>query len=312
MPYTLQHPRQINSVTAHTPATTRRSLYFVVLALFYAPTLYYAATTLGEPYEHALREATAFAANASAHGLNGSGGKWRLPGTGKDGKKLKAAQSNDAASVLKKAKKKARKAAKRAAREAAAAAVAAEGDFDEFDENPAKPVAAVAVEVGPDGALGDADDADDAGGLDAAFDKDEAALRADEPAKDASLSAAAAAGSVGKTVNLAGGFKLNLTTDEDGRDSFIDQDGDERPLPSAWLPNAWAGAALFMVVSMQLLFHLLCRWSVRFKVQRERERMRERMREREREREREKERSVPGTVTTIINYRLESPRPQVI
>jgi cation-transporting ATPase 13A1 len=43
-------------------------------------------------------------------------------------------------------------------------------------------------------------------------------------------------------------------------------DDDERPLPSAYLPNAWAAACTLFLVLGHALFHLMCHWSTKFRV----------------------------------------------
>ena len=48
-------------------------------------------------------------------------------------------------------------------------------------------------------------------------------------------------------------------------DDIDDMEGKRRPLPSKYTPNAWAGATLFLLISLHILFHLLCRWFVWFK-----------------------------------------------
>ena len=48
-------------------------------------------------------------------------------------------------------------------------------------------------------------------------------------------------------------------------DDIDDMQG-RRPLPSKLTPNAWAGAALFLLLSVHALKHLLCRWFVWFDV----------------------------------------------
>ena len=48
-------------------------------------------------------------------------------------------------------------------------------------------------------------------------------------------------------------------------DYIDDMEGKRRPLPSKYTPNAWAGATLFLLISLHILFHLLCRWFVWFK-----------------------------------------------
>jgi cation-transporting ATPase 13A1 len=45
----------------------------------------------------------------------------------------------------------------------------------------------------------------------------------------------------------------------------LDPDSDEKPLPPAYLPNAWALAALMGTLTAHALFWLLCRWLVWFK-----------------------------------------------
>ena len=39
----------------------------------------------------------------------------------------------------------------------------------------------------------------------------------------------------------------------------------EDDLPSQWLPNAWACFMVFITVTLHILFHLLCTWSLRWK-----------------------------------------------
>lgn len=48
-------------------------------------------------------------------------------------------------------------------------------------------------------------------------------------------------------------------------DDIDDMEGRRRPLPSKYTPNAWAGATLFLLLSLHALFHLLCRWFVWFR-----------------------------------------------
>ena len=64
----------------------------------------------------------------------------------------------------------------------------------------------------------------------------------------------------------------SIPTDEDEEDRVFDPMFDDiddmdgrRPLPSKYTPNAWAGASLFLLISLHILFHLLCRWFVWFK-----------------------------------------------
>uniref|UniRef100_A0A0G4HKL1 Uncharacterized protein n=1 Tax=Chromera velia CCMP2878 TaxID=1169474 RepID=A0A0G4HKL1_9ALVE len=41
----------------------------------------------------------------------------------------------------------------------------------------------------------------------------------------------------------------------------------KKPIPSALLPNAWAGLTLFLLVSFHILFHLMTRWNVWFRAE---------------------------------------------
>ena len=61
-----------------------------------------------------------------------------------------------------------------------------------------------------------------------------------------------------KTASLAESIEL-LAREEEGSGSG------EKRFPSPYQPDTWALAALFLVVTCHVLFHLLCRWSTWFK-----------------------------------------------
>mmetsp|Transcript_44325 Transcript_44325/g.73934 ORF Transcript_44325/g.73934 Transcript_44325/m.73934 type:complete len:1591 (+) Transcript_44325:133-4905(+) len=55
------------------------------------------------------------------------------------------------------------------------------------------------------------------------------------------------------------------TTDESSSSSSTKKNSSKKRIPSHYQPNAWAGAALFLVISGHILFHLMCYWRPAFK-----------------------------------------------
>mmetsp|Transcript_66487 Transcript_66487/g.152289 ORF Transcript_66487/g.152289 Transcript_66487/m.152289 type:complete len:1462 (-) Transcript_66487:171-4556(-) len=54
---------------------------------------------------------------------------------------------------------------------------------------------------------------------------------------------------------------------EKGTSSLNTTDSDDEAvlIPSWWAPNAWAGAAMFLIITSHVLFHLMCHWKVWFR-----------------------------------------------
>ncbi|GBG27063.1 Manganese-transporting ATPase 1 [Hondaea fermentalgiana] len=67
-----------------------------------------------------------------------------------------------------------------------------------------------------------------------------------------------------KTTNELGEEMLDDGFNKSGGDDEEDEEEEERPLPPAYLPDAGASAALFVLLSSTALFHLLCHWLVWF------------------------------------------------
>jgi hypothetical protein len=98
--------------------------------------------------------------------------------------------------------------------------------------------------------------------------------------QDASVSADAAPEAIpGGKSEISGGFgdeewpledddvPSSATVDApNGSDAFLNTTKKERPLPHEWLPSALACALIFISVTANALFYLLCHWSIGFKV----------------------------------------------
>ena len=234
----VQHPRAIRRVAVLAPSAAKRGLLLVLLAGAYSVALLWAYNTMGEPYAAAQAQAAAIAeaANkAEREALVAAGGvvesEWTIPGD----------TFGDE-----------------------------DGDSDMID-----------ADVFDDGGMPFGDANEDGHGEEGDEDEDEADIHGeDDDAEDTP------ADEVVTTDATPSDRRTEASIDVDAGDLPLNEHGEvdfelypeldpnldlpplptpeeeaaSRPLPSPYLPNAWASAFLFAVICCHVLFHLLCRW----------------------------------------------------
>mgnify|MGYP000527471497 CR=1 FL=1 len=237
----LQHPRAIKRVTVHTPSTGRRSLLIGLALVCYAAALTWCYATMGEPYAAAQAQAAAIAEAASQaerEAIEAAGGV--IHAEFDVGVPLGGADDEDLDLV----------------------------DADVFDELALDADASIELDdadtMDAEEEMGDEDDdgialsGSDAEEEDSVGDEADAGVDVDD-SPVGNDDAENTMPPVPEGVDLELFPELNpdivlppLPTPE--------EEAAQRPLPSPYLPNAWAAAFLFLVMSCHALFHLLCRW----------------------------------------------------
>jgi len=208
-----KHPRTLERVTLHTKTPSRIYILHAVLVVCYALSLNWVISTIGMPYELALKELEEI--------------ERRLNITEAP---VNQTRVDELPSDFWEKRRKAREAREKALLEQDEE-VSSEGELEEWSTDEAKIEKELDIE-------------------------DEKEIEDPEESSDETL----------KELSESEEEVQEVFSDEPIPEDFWDDEhlDAQNRVPSEYLPNAWAGATLFFLLSAHALFYLLCRWLVWF------------------------------------------------